>query len=52
MKCFRCGKETEREDGDYIIQEIRVEVTLEEPNRTPEIIACNNCFDYFIGVCC
>ena len=42
MKCFKCGKETERDDGDHTIQGIKVDVTLEEPDRTPETIAYNN----------
>jgi len=42
MKCFKCGKETQSEDGDYTIQGIRVDVILEEPNRAPETIAYNN----------
>ena len=53
MKCYKCGKEMDREDGNLTIQGIKVDVTLqEEPSedcltivsnlRTPENIAYNN----------
>ena len=52
MKCWKCKKEMDREDGNMTIQGIRIDVTLQdEPSggiiitsnlRTPENIAYNN----------
>ena len=42
MKCFKCGKEMEREDKKLTIKGITVDVTIEEPLRTEETIAYNN----------
>jgi len=42
MKCFKCNKETEREDGNLIIKGLSVDVTIEEPVRTRETIDYNN----------
>lgn len=54
MKCFKCGKEMEREDGNMTIKGICVDVTLQDeispPDslvissnlRTPENIDYNN----------
>lgn len=40
MKCFKCGKEMDREDDGMTLKGIEVEVPLEDP--TPETIAYNN----------
>ena len=54
MKCFKCGKEMDREDGNMTLRGICVDVTLQEGVeaeeglvitgnlRTPENIAYNN----------
>ena len=54
MKCFKCGKEMDREDGNLTIEGIRVDVTLQDKIspldslvitsnlHTPENIAYNN----------
>jgi len=40
MKCSRCGKETDREDGEATLKGILVTITLED--ATAETIAYNN----------
>jgi len=42
MKCFRCGKEMEREDGAPTIKGMTVDVTIDKPTRTQETIDYNN----------
>jgi len=42
MKCFKCDKEMDREDGGYPIKGVDVKIVLDEPERTPENIAYNN----------
>ena len=41
MKCFKCGKEMDREDGGLTIKGITVTMTLDE-SATPETIKYNN----------
>ena len=41
-RCFKCGKEMERADGNLTIRGLTVDITIEEPNRTQETIDHNN----------
>jgi len=42
MKCWKCNKEMDREDGGSIMKGIIVEVKIEPPQNTKENIAYNN----------
>ena len=42
MKCFKCEKEMDREDSNLTMKGIAIDVTIKEPNMTPETIAYNN----------
>ncbi len=42
MKCIKCGKEINREDGENTITGIRVDVTIDEAQKTPENIKYYN----------
>ena len=42
MKCYKCGKEMDREDGNLIVKGIDVNVCIEESNKTKKTIDYNN----------
>jgi hypothetical protein len=42
MKCWKCGKEMDREDGGFTIKGVDVKVTLDAERKTPENIAYQN----------
>lgn len=42
MKCFKCGKEMEREDGGATVKGLAVDITKDESDRTQETIDYNN----------
>ena len=42
MKCFKCGKEMDREDGGSQVKGLAVDITIDEPTRTQETIDYNN----------
>lgn len=42
MKCWKCGKEMDREDGGPTIKGIVVTITLDDASKTQENIAHNN----------
>ena len=42
MKCYKCSKEMDREDGGPTIKGIMVDVTIPEPEKTDETINYNN----------
>lgn len=42
MKCIKCGKEMDREDGGTVLKGVMVEICIKEGDITPETIAYNN----------
>ena len=42
MKCYKCGKEMDREDGGYVLKGKTVDTTIDEAHKTRETIDyCN-----------
>ncbi len=42
MKCIKCGKGMDREDGKFTLRGLEADVTIEESSRTKETIDYNN----------